>query len=53
MNKEEKALSMSKGGLHGLSNEALEAERLKKNENTIVVNEVPADFDAKKGLLTD
>ena len=24
-----------------------------KNENTIVVNEVPADFDAKKGLLTD
>ena len=51
MNKEEKELSMSKGGLHGLSNEAIEAERLAaQKRDTIVVNEVPEDFDAKKGL---
>ena len=47
MNSEEKELSMSKGGLHGLSNEALASE---KNRETIVVNNVPEDFDAKKGL---
>ena len=47
MTKEEKELSMSKGGLHGLSNEALAGE---KQKETIVVNEVPEDFDAKKGL---
>ena len=51
MSKEEKELSMSKGGLHGLSNEAIEAERLAAGKrDTIVVNEVPEDFDAKKGL---
>ena len=53
MNKEEKDLSMSKGGLHGLSNEALANEKLNGKKETIVVNEVPEDFDAKKGLLTD
>ena len=53
MNKEEKELSMSKGGLHGLSNEALANEKLNGKKETIVVNEVPEDFDAKKGLLTD
>ena len=47
MNSEEKELSMSKGGLHGLSNEALASE---KKRETIVVNNVPEDFDAKKGL---
>ena len=47
MNSEEKELSMSKGGLHGLSNEALAGE---KKRETIVVNNVPEDFDAKKGL---
>ena len=47
MNSEEKALSMSKGGLHGLSNEALAGE---KKRETIVVNNVPEGFDAKKGL---
>ena len=47
MTKEEKELSMSKGGLHGLSNEALADEKMRE---TIVVNEVPEDFDAKKGL---
>ena len=47
MSSEEKELSMSKGGLHGLSNEALAGE---KKRETIVVNNVPEDFDAKKGL---
>ena len=41
---------MSKGGLHGLSNEALAGE---KKHETIVVNNVPENFDAKKDLLTD
>ena len=50
MNSEEKDLSMSKGGLHGLSNEALAGE---KKHETIVVNNVHEDFDAKKDLLTD
>ena len=50
MNSEEKDLSMSKGGLHGLSNEALAGE---KKHETIVVNNVPENFDAKKDLLTD
>ena len=47
MTREEKELSMSKGGLHGLSNEALASEAKRE---TIVVNEVPEGFDAKKGL---
>ena len=47
MTHEEKELSMSKGGLHGLSNEALASEAKRE---TIVVNEVPEGFDAKKGL---
>ena len=47
MTHEEKELSMSKGGLHGLSNEALASE---VKRETIVVNEVPEGFDAKKGL---
>ena len=47
MTKDEKELSMSKGGLHGLSNEALASEAKRE---TIVVNEVPEGFDAKKGL---
>ena len=38
MTHEEKELSMSKGGLHGLSNEALASEAKRE---TIVVNEVP------------
>ena len=50
MSKEEKELSMSKGGLHGLSNEALLDEKLHGKKDTIVVNSVPEDFDAKKGL---
>ena len=47
MTQEERELSMSKGGLHGLSNEALAGEAKRE---TIVVNEVPEGFDAKKGL---
>ena len=44
MNSEEKALSMSKGGLHGLSNEALASEKLNGNKKPTVVADAPEDF---------
>ena len=50
MTRDEKELSMSQGGLHGLSNENLsDAEKL-GNKKPIIVTDVPEDFDPKKGL---
>ena len=47
MGEKELVKRCQKGGLHGLSNEALASEAKRE---TIVVNEVPEGFDAKKGL---
>ena len=49
MNSEEKELSMSKGGLRGLSNENLPDVNLLGHKEPIIVTEVPEDFD-QKGL---
>ena len=50
MNSEEKELSMSKGGLRGLSNENLSDANLLGHKEPIIVTEVPEDFDPQKGL---
>ena len=50
MTAEEKNLSMSKGGLRGLSNENLTDTQKLGHKEPIIVSDVPGDFDAKKGL---
>ena len=50
MTKEEKELSMSKGGLRGLSNENLVATQKLGQKEPIIVTDVPEDFDAQKGI---
>ncbi|MBF1563483.1 MAG: NADH-quinone oxidoreductase subunit B, partial [Prevotella salivae] len=50
MTKEERELSMSKGGLHGLSNEAIVSTEKLGKPAPIIVTDVPADFDPEKGL---
>ena len=44
MTKEEKELSMSKGGLRGLSNENLQDSQKLGHPEPIIVTDVPADF---------
>ena len=51
MTKEEKELSMSKGGLRGLSNENLQDSQKLGHPEPIIVTDVPADF--KVGDLAD
>lgn len=51
MTKEEKELSMSKGGLRGLSNENLQNSQKLGHPEPIIVTDVPADF--KVGDLAD
>ena len=51
MTKEEKDLSMSKGGLRGLSNENLQDSQKLGHPEPIIVTDVPADF--KVGDLAD
>ena len=50
MNQDEKELSMSKGGLRGLSNENLSDSEKLGHKEPIIVTEVPEDFDPQKGL---
>ena len=50
MTKEERELSMSKGGLRGLSNETITAAEKLGKKAPIIVTDVPADFDPEKGL---
>ena len=50
MTKEERELSMSKGGLRGLSNETITAAEKLGKKSPIIVTDVPADFDPEKGL---
>ena len=50
MTTEEKNLSMSKGGLRGLSNENITDVQKLGHKEPIIVSDVPSDFDAKKGL---
>ncbi len=51
MTKQEKELSMSKGGLRGLSNENLQDSQKLGHPEPIIVTDVPADF--KVGALAD
>ena len=50
MTRDEKELSMSKGGLRGLSNENLSDSEKLGHKEPIIVTEVPEDFDPQKGL---
>ena len=50
MSQDEKKLSMSKGGLRGLSNENLSDSEKLGHKEPIIVTEVPEDFDPQKGL---
>ena len=50
MTQDEKELSMSKGGLRGLSNENLSDSEKLGHKEPIIVTEVPEDFDPQKGL---
>ena len=50
MSQNEKELSMSKGGLRGLSNENLSDSEKLGHKEPIIVTEVPEDFDPQKGL---
>ncbi len=50
MSQDEKELSMSKGGLRGLSNENLSDSEKLGHKEPIIVTEVPEDFDPQKGL---
>ena len=50
MTRDEKELSMSKGGLRGLSNENLSDSEKLGHKKPIIVTEVPEDFDPQKGL---
>ena len=53
MTPEEKAESLAKGGLHGLSNETLAATEKLGKRTPIIVTDVPADFDPQKGLTEE
>ena len=53
MTPEEKAESLAKGGLHGLSNETLAATEKLGKRAPIIVTDVPADFDPQKGLTEE
>mgnify|MGYP000621086945 FL=1 len=50
MTRDEKELSMSKGGLRGLSNENLSDSGKLGHKKPIIVTEVPENFDPQKGL---
>jgi NADH-quinone oxidoreductase subunit B len=50
MTAEERERSMSKGGLHGLSNENLSDKQKLGHREPIIVMDVPSDFDPQKGL---
>jgi len=53
MTSEERAESLAKGGLHGLSNETLAATEKLGKRSPIIVTDVPADFDPQKGLTEE
>ena len=50
MTADEKNLSMSQGGLRGLSNENLSDANKLGNKKPIIVTQVPEGFDPQKGL---
>ena len=50
MSKEERELSLSKGGLRGMSNEVLTSSEKLGKRTPIIVTDVPEDFDPNKEL---